>query len=635
MALTKQDIALFEKEAMNTDNPIQLRRQFADAVGITIEEDKVEEVEETISVSSKVKKPKAKKSKKKKMSKEDLETTKSAIKKHTGKTEAECEEILERYKASQKKAKSRTSKLKKQGKTIKGTDEKTAAAVVETAATKVGKKIKKQVQKAKTPAQKAVRIDKIVREAIKESKNVIKEYSKGIMKQDKSDAKVYLLAMQKEINALLKKYDIYDLPFNDGGMVQGYDIQEGLSGNKAASVGNASYERGGNINIVKLASDRGVGGNSDKIYEIQSELKSDGTQQISLIEKPSNNVMARGEMDEVVNFYNLFTGNREKPYKGYAHGGSTQGYDDRLDESLGVRRGWGEGKKQSYKDRRDESKGMLKSRAHRAYSGVGTMDENVWKHDKGGTTKNAGGYLAIAQGVKQVAPKSADKIDEKLAKQIEEKDFGASTSPSFAKGGKTQGYEYEVLGTDERTKEFQSYLIKNLEEAKNFAKKKWLKDKKVDWEVWGDDMEWRNGVEYKKGGWTPRSGIPKYKRLEEGTLVRVADYYIDDEVGQRAKATETATILSEPSDSEELVMVQYTNAGIDYVPQDILQIYKKGGSLSDVADSPDFRKEALTKKAKKRGLTPEQFMRKVLANPSYYDDRTRHQSQWMHNIGDY
>lgn len=35
-----------------------------------------------------------------------------------------------------------------------------------------------------------------------------------------------------------------------------------------------------------------------------------------------------------------------------------QGYNSRLDESLGMRRGKESSKKQSYKDRRDESRGM-------------------------------------------------------------------------------------------------------------------------------------------------------------------------------------------------------------------------------------------------------------------------------------
>lgn len=39
-----------------------------------------------------------------------------------------------------------------------------------------------------------------------------------------------------------------------------------------------------------------------------------------------------------------------------------QGYDDRIDESLGMRRGKESGKKQSYSDRRDESRGMRKSK---------------------------------------------------------------------------------------------------------------------------------------------------------------------------------------------------------------------------------------------------------------------------------
>lgn len=50
-----------------------------------------------------------------------------------------------------------------------------------------------------------------------------------------------------------------------------------------------------------------------------------------------------------------------------------QGYDARLDESLGMRhRGK---KKQSLKDRRDESKAMEKARGKRAYSSVKTMDK--------------------------------------------------------------------------------------------------------------------------------------------------------------------------------------------------------------------------------------------------------------------
>ncbi len=57
-------------------------------------------------------------------------------------------------------------------------------------------------------------------------------------------------------------------------------------------------------------------------------------------------------------------------------GVSAEGYDDKLDESLGMSRR--ESKmKQSRKARRDESKGTEKYDGARAYSRVGTMDKNA------------------------------------------------------------------------------------------------------------------------------------------------------------------------------------------------------------------------------------------------------------------
>ena len=56
-----------------------------------------------------------------------------------------------------------------------------------------------------------------------------------------------------------------------------------------------------------------------------------------------------------------------------------QGYNARLDESLGMRTGKAAGKKQNYKARRDESKGMEKAMGRRAYASVGTMDKGKKK----------------------------------------------------------------------------------------------------------------------------------------------------------------------------------------------------------------------------------------------------------------
>jgi|TARA_R110000824_G_scaffold80953_1_gene203337 hypothetical protein len=69
-------------------------------------------------------------------------------------------------------------------------------------------------------------------------------------------------------------------------------------------------------------------------------------------------------------------GNRPyKPRFPYSSTEKKQGYNDRLDESLGARDGAESTKSQSLKDRRDESKGAEKAAGNRAYSAVSTMDK--------------------------------------------------------------------------------------------------------------------------------------------------------------------------------------------------------------------------------------------------------------------
>ena len=74
----------------------------------------------------------------------------------------------------------------------------------------------------------------------------------------------------------------------------------------------------------------------------------------------------------------------------FAHGGKTQGYNARLDESLAMRRGSKRTKKQGYKARRHESEGMERSMGRRKYASVGTMDKGRRKMAKGGTIVGAG-----------------------------------------------------------------------------------------------------------------------------------------------------------------------------------------------------------------------------------------------------
>ena len=60
----------------------------------------------------------------------------------------------------------------------------------------------------------------------------------------------------------------------------------------------------------------------------------------------------------------------------YAKGGKTQGYNDKLDESLGNTKGKRSTKEQNYKDRRNESEAMKKKGGKRKYSSVKTMDKS-------------------------------------------------------------------------------------------------------------------------------------------------------------------------------------------------------------------------------------------------------------------
>ena len=66
----------------------------------------------------------------------------------------------------------------------------------------------------------------------------------------------------------------------------------------------------------------------------------------------------------------------DRKKKKMADGGTTQGYNDKLDEDLGSRLGRESGYSQSLKDRRDESKAGNKTLGRRAYSSVGTMDKD-------------------------------------------------------------------------------------------------------------------------------------------------------------------------------------------------------------------------------------------------------------------
>jgi hypothetical protein len=80
-------------------------------------------------------------------------------------------------------------------------------------------------------------------------------------------------------------------------------------------------------------------------------------------------------------------GSSGKKPKKMGHGGKTQGYNSRLDESLSMRHGAGRKKQQTRKDRRDESAAMERSMGRRKYASVGSMDKGRRTMEKGGEIK--------------------------------------------------------------------------------------------------------------------------------------------------------------------------------------------------------------------------------------------------------
>jgi hypothetical protein len=216
----------------------------------------------------------------------DVEKAKAEIKAKTGKTEAECESIIEQYRALRTKAqegkrkaeqasadnKERVSKLDKKGDIIEGTNEKTADAVIESTAKDVAEKIEKEVEaveaKAEKEAKAEVEKDKTIKtpqgkkEAIKTKvEEQVKKKTETIVKRvvidtsalltsiatslgkfDKDSQKEFLIKLRSDIDKLLSKYAFGGM--TDGG-VQVMNVQQ--SNMSSSSVNPSNFGRGGGV----------------------------------------------------------------------------------------------------------------------------------------------------------------------------------------------------------------------------------------------------------------------------------------------------------------------------------------------------------------------------------------------------
>ena len=122
-----------------------------------------------------------------------------------------------------------------------------------------------------------------------------------------------------------------------------------------------------------------------------------------------------------------------------AHGGKMQGYNSQLDESLGMRTGTGSSTNQSFKDRRDESKAANKMLGRRAYASVEAMDKDNRMMMHGGKTQGYDDRENESLGMR-TGKQSSKKISDKGRRDDSYGKFGKRDEEdrdiTMAKGGK-------------------------------------------------------------------------------------------------------------------------------------------------------------------------------------------------------
>ena len=279
----------FAKYKSKFEDGIKMVEKKIEALG----KDVVKEVEKVVKKPKTTKKPIAKKktAKKVKISKDEEVKAIADLKKKTGKTEQECEAIIDQYKAlrtkaqtrkkkeseSSKKDKERVETLKKKGDIIKGTNVKTADATIkkkkkevvekiekevevvqEKAEKKAEKEVKKEMPKATKTEQKkevAKKVEKevkaktktIVKRIIIDTSDLINTISDKLGKLDKDSQKEFLIKLRSDVDKLLSKYEFGGLT---NGATQTMNVaQSNLS---ASSVNPTLFEQGGDTSSLPI-----------------------------------------------------------------------------------------------------------------------------------------------------------------------------------------------------------------------------------------------------------------------------------------------------------------------------------------------------------------------------------------------
>tara|TARA_R110000824_G_scaffold398319_1_gene602270 strand:+ start:7320 stop:9272 length:1953 start_codon:yes stop_codon:yes gene_type:complete len=575
--------------------------------------------------------------------------TKADILKKVGKTEKECEDILDQYKSLRSKAttrkkaetkakddnKKRVTKLKAEDKVIKGTTEKKATSTLETTAKKVEDKVEKEIKKieddtakkveaeikpiiakkvakdnSKTATEKKAEVKKIVEVKVKEAvkKEVKKEGKKIVAKlevdtkdiitsittalgnHDKDLQKEFLIKLRSDIDKLLKE-------FMYGGLTDGASSVQNITQSQMSS-SSVNFAEGGTINSFTA---KGI--DDEKfLYNLVEQKNSDDSGKNYVIRVESKDrqpsIMAQfSDKEKALEYLQTFKSRFPKEKIVYAEGGMTdRGYNGwtnyatwriNLEMVDGVE--WDE-----YNDGEPITKDLLES-----YVEEGLENSPELAISYANAFLNDVNYYEIAKHINE--------------------DYSLSDDEEFAKGGSmASGGEIidtftsiqgsKVMPNNPFTieKENEFYVIKNSKGevlAKDTTKDGIMNDKGMFLNL------------YAKGGklWLDtgkKGGTKGVKKSNRGSF--------------RAKAD--ARGLTSKQLAQKVIANPKRYKGIKESSAHLVNnmVKRHGGGIMN-ADNQ------FTKKANQRGVSVEAFMQRVLSNPSKYDATTIKQARTLKN----
>ena len=349
----------------------------------------------------------------------------------------------------------------------------------------------------------------------------------------------------------------------------------------------------------------------------------------------------------------------------FAEGGKMkQGYNDREDESLGMRTGREKGKKQNYKARREDSYGKwgkrdMEKRDIKLARG-GNIDDYVADQIISMLRENTGKHFMDSGGDEG---RMWQRNQNKIFAEEPEVDYEIYNG-EITETVSTYHYLTEILETDEFSVEVSRYMeelneedsdyfyINSMEDEieETFAIEYVTKDivntynyennlsqillykvfKRLDTDEVYVLLQIHGGADV-RGGYT----FPRCFKLE-GYLTGQVDVYgnIDG-----VDVTNTYNGYSLTTDEgEEIEVKDNAEVYLEMQVTDDTYMYAKGGRtknknwIQNVTKSKDFNKGAFTRKAKSKGMTTKNLMKEVLANKSEYDSTTVKQAQLMKNM---